>query len=214
MKLTVSKPVQLVLASALVTAAVTLLRPDSIELPMLTERPDSGAIAARTPTPEQTAQSDAPWLRPQLPEPIATQAPMSQSGSSGPIGLPPLPPAGTLARSDNPPPLPSGSVASQPSAPDIVYLGRMIRDGKTQVFFASGGSDPVVLKAGDVLDDSWTIQSISSTNVTLKHLHSGETRVIAMGGGTGSAQPGGGASQVGQGFLASSPADVHIQPVN
>lgn len=214
MKPIVSKPVQLALASALVIAAVALLRPDSIELPMLTERPDSGAIAARMPMPGQTAQSDAPWLRPQLPEPVATQAPMSQAGLSGPIGLPPLPPAGTFASSDSPPPLPSGSVASQPSAPDIVYLGRMARDGKTQVFFASGGSDPVVLTAGDVLNGSWTIQSISSTNVTLKYLHSGETRVIAMGGGTGSALPSGGTGQVGQGFLASSAADVHVQPVN
>jgi len=210
-KLTVSKPVQFALAVVLVSAAVSLLRPDSVELPMLTERPDSGAIAARTPTPEATAQANAPWLRPQLPEPIATRAPMAQSG---PSGLPPLPPAGTLAGSDDPPPLPSGSVTSQPSAPDIMYLGRMIRDGKTRVFFASGGSDPVVLETGDVLNGSWTIQSISSTNVTLKQLHSGETRVIAMGGGTGSAQPDDGAGQVGQGFLASSAADVHIQPVN
>jgi hypothetical protein len=90
----------------------------------------------------------------------------------------------------------------------------MIRDGKTLAFFASGGGEPAVLKAGDVLNGRWTIQSISSANVTLQHLHSGETRVIAMGGGTGSAQPGGGTGQVGQGFLASSAADVHIQPVN
>lgn len=213
MKRTVSRPVQLALTIALVGATVSLLRPDPAELPMLTERTDSGA-AARTASPGQAEASDALWLRPQLSEPIATRATMVEAE---PSGLPPLPPGGPLAGSENHPPLPEGPVVSrtsQTSAPDIVYLGRMIRDGKTQVFFASGGGTPIVLNVGDVLDGSWALQSISSMNVTLRHLHSGEIRLIAMGGSTGSAQPGGASDQIGQRFLASSPSDVHVRPVN
>ncbi|AOY98192.1 hypothetical protein BKK81_01925 [Cupriavidus sp. USMAHM13] len=211
MKLTISRPVQLALAITLVGTAVALLRPPPVELPILTAWTGSPAGGIRLPTPVQPAQSDPPWLRPQLPEPVAPPAPPAESGPSAP---PPLAPAGP----DDAPPLPAAPLASEPAAPDIVYLGRIIRDGKTQVFLASGGGEPLVLKAGDLLHGSWAIQAISSAHITLKHVHSGETQVIAMGGnasGAPSGSPHGGASgQVGQRFLGSSPADIHIQPVH
>ena len=98
------------------------------------------------------------------------------------------------------PPLPAAL-----AQPDVVYLGRMVKDGKVQVFFASNG-DAVVLSAGEVLNGNWRIQAISTTDVTLRHLHTGETRLIAMGS-TANPRPGDVAPvQVGQHFLASLPA--------
>ncbi|MFL9867545.1 hypothetical protein PQR67_25500 [Paraburkholderia fungorum] len=97
------------------------------------------------------------------------------------------------------PPLPAALVQ-----PDVVYLGRMIKDGKVQVFFASSG-DPVVLGTGDVLNGRWRIQAISTTAVTLHHLQTGETRQVAMGG-SADPHPGSVATvQIGQRFLASQP---------
>lgn len=210
MKRTVSVPVQLVLAATIVGSVVSLLKPDPVELPVLMERADKLPPDSRTTVPSRAEQPDAPWRRPWLPDPMTTaDAPEPKTASN----LPPLPPAGSLASTDNPPPLPS-SPPSRPTAPDIVYLGRMIRDGNTQVFFASSGGEPIVLSQGGMLDGSWKIQSISSTNVTLRHVHSGETRSIAIGGRASGGQPGGMPAQVGQGFLASNPADVQIQPVH
>jgi hypothetical protein len=88
--------------------------------------------------------------------------------------------------------------------PDVVYLGRMIKDGKVRVFFASNG-DPVVLGVGDELNGSWRVQVISTTEVTLHHLQTGETRRVAMGG-SADPHPGSVATvQIGQRFLSSQP---------
>ncbi|WP_208457815.1 hypothetical protein [Burkholderia sp. BCC0405] len=198
------------LAATIVGSAVSLLKPDPVELPVLTERAEKPPPDSRTTVPSRADQPDAPWQRPRLPDSMTTaEAPKPKIASD----LPPLPPAGSLASMDRTPPLPSPA-PSQPSAPDIVYLGRMIRDGNTQVFFASSGGEPIVLSQGGVLDGSWKIRSISSTHVTLRHVHSGETRSITMGDRAGGGQPGRMPAQVGQGFLASHPADVQIQPVH
>jgi hypothetical protein len=97
------------------------------------------------------------------------------------------------------PPLPAAL-----KQPDVVYLGRMIKDGKVQVFFASTDG-PVVLSTGDVLDGIWQVQAISTTDVALHHLHTGETRLIAMGGGADPRPIGVTPTQVGHRFLASQP---------
>ncbi|KVO61488.1 hypothetical protein [Burkholderia stagnalis] len=211
MKLVVSTPVQLVMAVTLVVSAVALLQPDSLELPILVERAGKSPVAPHGTGPTRMEPSAAPWQRPQLPDP--TVADMAKAPAT-PAELPPLPPAGVHVGSSQPPPLPSGAASPQSPAQDIVYLGRMIQDGKTRVFFASNGNDPVVLNIGDVLNDSWKIQSITSTTVTLQHVRSSETRLIAMGGAAGGALHDGTSTQVGQGFLASNPAGVHVTPVN
>jgi len=187
MKLIVSRPVQLMLAVTLVSTFVFQLQPDTTKFPILTEQADNAPLGTRIPMPLRAEHPDVPWLRPQLSEPAATQAPIA--GPAQPDDLPPLPPAGTLAGSDTLPPLPHASSASHAAGSDIAYLGRMIQDGKTQVFLTAGSGEPAVLSVGDLLDGSWLIQSISSTNVTLRRMDSGETRMVEMGGGAGSAQP-------------------------
>ncbi|KWC47687.1 hypothetical protein WL51_28435 [Burkholderia ubonensis] len=211
MKLVVSTPVQLVLAVTLVGSAVSLLQPDSVELPIRVERTGNSPMAPHEAGPPHIEPSTAPWQRPQLPDPMGTDMAKSQAT---PSGLPPLPPADAHVGPSQPPPLPSVAASPQSPAQDIVYLGRMIQDGKTRVFFASNGNDPVVLNIGDVLNDSWKIQSITSTTVTLQHVRSSETRLIAMGGAAGGTLHDGTSAQVGQGFLASNPAGVHVTPVN
>ena len=81
--------------------------------------------------------------------------------------------------------------------------GRMIKDGKVRVFFASNGV-PVILSVGDVFDN-WRIQAISTADVTLLDLQTAETHQIATGG-SAEPHPGSVATiQVGQRFLASRP---------
>ncbi|MGA7817960.1 hypothetical protein [Caballeronia sp.] len=132
-----------------------------------------------------------------LPDPVTPKAAVQQAS-----GMPPLPPTGVALEANATPPLPPLPAALM--QPDVVYLGRMIKDGKVQVFFASNG-DPVVLSAGDVLNGSWRVQAISTTDVTLHHVQTGETRLIAMGGGADPRPTGAAPTQVGQRFLASGP---------
>lgn len=198
MKLTVSTPVQWLLVVAMVSAVALLVRPEPVELslPVSTRTPSTTGrhIAAA----EIVHPDDRPWRRPMLPEPVAQQTVVGQASA-----LPPLPSAGATPDTNPAPPLPPLPAAL--AQPDVVYLGRMIKDGKVQVFFASSG-DPVVLGPGEALNGSWRVQAISTTDVTLRHLHTGETRLIAMSG-TVNPRPGDVVPvQVGQRFLASLPA--------
>ncbi|WP_213766678.1 hypothetical protein [Caballeronia sp. dw_19] len=114
--------------------------------------------------------------------------------------MPPLPGAGSTAVTGSTPPLPP--LPDAMTQPDVVYLGRMIKDGKVQVFFASNG-DPVVLSIGEVLNGIWRIQAITPTDVALHHLQTGETRLIATGGSAETHPIGAAPTQVGHRFLAS-----------
>lgn len=197
MRLTVSTPVQSVLVVTIVGSAVLLLRPEPVELPPSIVARTSAATGPQIAAPKVARQEDRPWSRPLLPEPVAPKAVALQSS-----GMPPLPPAGFMPDANSTPPLPP--IPATLIHPDVVYLGRMIKDGKAQVFFASSG-DPVVLSAGGVLNGSWRVQAISATEVTLHHLQTGETRQVAMGGSAGP-HPGNVAPvQIGQRFLASQP---------
>jgi hypothetical protein len=193
MKLTVSAPVQLVLVTTVVGSIVLLLRPESVELPL----PPPSTSGRETAASKISDRDDRPWSRAVLSDPVAPK-PTAQRAS----GTPPLPGAGDKAVAGSTPPLPPLPDAVR--QPDVVYLGRMIRDGKVQVFFASNG-DPVVLSVGEVLNGIWRIQEITSTDVTLHHLQTGETRLIATGGSADTHPIGAAPTQVGQRFLASQP---------
>lgn len=79
-------------------------------------------------------------------------------------------------------------------------------DEKVQVFFASDGN-PVVLEAGGVVNGSWKIETVSESDVTLRNLQSGETRLVAMGDSAHSGTRTGVVPvQVGARFLASHPS--------
>lgn len=197
MRLTVSTPVQSVLAATIVGSVVLLLRPEPVELPLPIVARISSATGQQTAAPKITHQEARPWSRPLLPEPVTPKAVVPQAS-----GLPPLPPSGFKPDTNPTPPLPPIPAALM--QPDVVYLGRMIKDGKVQVFFASNG-DPVVLSVGDVLNGSWRVQAISTTQVTLHHLQTEETRQVAMGGNPDPHPSSVATVQIGQRFLASQP---------
>ncbi|MFL9903456.1 hypothetical protein PQR71_35890 [Paraburkholderia fungorum] len=197
MKLIVSTPVQSVLVATVVSSVVVLLRPESVELPLPVVARTSAATGRQIVAPKTAHQEDRPWNRPLLPEPVAPKAVVLQAS-----GLPPLPPSRFKPDANPTPPLPPIPAALM--QPDVVYLGRMIKDGKVQVFFASNG-DPVVLSAGDVLNGSWRVQAISATEVTLHHLQTGETQQVATGGSADPHQSSVATVQIGQRFLASQP---------
>jgi hypothetical protein len=199
MRLSVSAPVQLVLVATVVGSFAVLLRPEPVELPPPVRTQKSSPPGRQVAALEFMPSTDRPWSRPQLPEPEAPKATVQPA--SGP---PPLPGLGVEAGEGPTPPLPPLPAAM--AQPEMVYLGRIIKDGKTQVFFASNG-DPAVLSTGDVLNGSWRIEAISSTDVTLHHLQTGETRLIATGGSADPRPRGATPSQVGQRFLASHPIE-------
>jgi hypothetical protein len=211
MKRALSPPVQLAMTITLIGTVVSLLQPEPVDLPPRVASANPTPATPRQDDPAHAEASASPWQRPQWPDPVAAGLASAASTSSD---VPPLPPASTLAASATTPPLPSNAPPAPPATPDIVYLGRMIQDNKIRIFFASNGGDPVVLGAGEILNGSWKIQSVTSRAVTLTHLRSGEIRQITMGGGQGDTPRGGNTTQVGQHFLASNPAGVHVQPVN
>jgi hypothetical protein len=153
MKLTVSTPMQWMLVVAILSAVALLLRPEPVELSLPVPARTSSATGRQIVATDIAHRDDRPWSRPVLPEPVAQQAVVQQASA-----LPPLPPPGATPDANPVPPLPPLPAAL--IQPDVVYLGRMIKDGKVQVFFASNG-DPVVLSAGEVLDGSWRVQAIS-----------------------------------------------------
>ncbi|QIE27507.1 hypothetical protein SBC1_56130 (plasmid) [Caballeronia sp. SBC1] len=197
MKLTVSKPVQLVLMATVVGSIFLLLRAEPVELPLPPLARTSSIRERDTAASKTSDRDDLPWTRPVLPDPVPPE-PTAQQAS----GMPPLPGAGVTAVAGSTPPLPPLPDAMR--QPDVVYLGRMIKDGKVQVFFASNG-DPVVLSAGEVLNGIWRIQEITPTDVTLHHLQTGETRLIATGGSADTHPTSAAPTQVGHRFLASQP---------
>jgi hypothetical protein len=195
MNLTLSVPMQLILTAAIVASAVALLRPDPAELPstdLAHDKPDAGRqAAARSPV----QQGERPWKRATVAQAtVVKRSPPSDSE------VPPLPSgAASTADTAGMPPLPPPP--EEPSHPDVVYLGRMIKDGKTQIFLASRGQ-PFVLRQGDMLDGTWVVQSISDHDVTLRHVGNGEIRLIATGDATAPHHAGAMPAQIGPRFLA------------
>lgn len=198
MKLSISPPIQLAIAAAITCSAVVMLYPEPVEHPVLGSAPKESVHATRLSGLNPDPQGDQPWKRSELPIPTAGEAPSSEAAV-----LPPLPPqTNTTADADRPPPLPTSH--SEPAQHDVVYLGRMIKDDKTQVFLAIQG-EPHVVSQGEVLNGSWLVQSVSSSNVTLRHVESGKIHVIAMGDGTVSHATDVKAVQIGPRYLASGP---------
>lgn len=202
--MTISPSVQLVLVATVVGAIALLLRAEPVESPLPFPAPTP---ATQTPAARVAYVEDKPWARPRLPGPPTASARAASS-------TPPLPAPHAKADADAnvTPPLPPLPVT--PNQPDVVYLGRIVKDGIVQVFFASNG-DPAVLRTGEVLNGTWRVQSISTESVTLRHLQTNETRLIATGGNAPPRPGGVAAGQVGQNFIASHPLQQQlIEQVN
>jgi hypothetical protein len=202
MNLSTSTPVRLALVATLVCATVAVLRPEPVEIP---EAAPPRTITDKTRRADPTNPAHyggPPWQRALLPEPEAVKETPEPT-----TGLPPLPTQAALtADTGHTPPLPSPT-ASAPEPPQIVYLGRMIRDNDIQVFLASHDQTSVV-REGDVVDGIWQVQSVSSSQVTLRNTQSGTTRVIAMGDSATASPTEVKTVQIGPHFLASNPVQT------
>lgn len=196
MKLTVSTPVQLMLLAAIVGSAILLLRAESASFP-LPEFVKTAAATTQKIDQKFPDRVEKPWLRPLITDSTADNA------AAQPVrGLPPLPTTGVVSDAGPMPPLPASMI--QPVQPDMVYLGRMLKDGRTKVFFASTDG-PVVVEEGDVLNGNWRVDKIATAHVLLRHIQSGETRRIVTGGGGEQHTLGVATVQIGPRFLASPP---------
>jgi hypothetical protein len=205
MTVTVSTPLKLALVTTGVVSVVTLMRPESVELPASIGAPVVSSERAKVTAHGTNDEPKHPWLRPRLPE---LEMPKAESQSMA--GTPPLPPPDTRLDDAATPALPP--LPPTPSQPDMVYLGRIVTDEKAQVFFAANG-EPIVLDEGGVLNGNWRVEAISPTGVTLRNLHSGETRIVATGGETGTHGATGNVApvQVGPRFLGSPGAQITKQ---
>jgi hypothetical protein len=197
MNLTVSTPMQLVLMATVVGSIFLLLRPEPVELPLPPVARKLPSVGRENAASKTSDRDDLPWTRPVTPDLVAPMPTVLQAS-----GMPPLPGAGVTPVAGATPPLPPFPDAMR--QPDVVYLGRMIKDGKVQVFFASNG-DPVVLSAGEMLNGIWRVQEITPTDITLHHSQTGETRLIATGGSADTHTTSAAPTQVGHRFLANQP---------
>lgn len=196
MNLNVSPPIQLILVLSLVSAGVAALLPDAIELPDSTSKTVSSSHRRPPAVQSHTEGGDLPWQRPDLPEPEETK-----ESSANITEVPPLPTqAGALSAADQTPPLPMSPPAAH-DHPDLVYLGRMTKDNKTQIFLASHGQTSVVSE-GDVVDGMWLVQSITVGNISLRNVNNGSTHEIATSDSTNSHQTDVKPVQIGPRFLA------------
>jgi len=203
MNLTLSSPVQLILTAAIVSSAVAVLRPDPVDLPSSDLAQSKRGKPRQAGTPNPVDQAELEWKRAAVPEPsVPNASPMSVTD------VPPLP-TGSVPAADaaGTPPLPP---PAEPAQPDITYLGRMVKDGKVQIFLASRGQ-PFVLRQGEALDGTWLVQSISERDVTLRHAGSGETRLIPTGNANPLHRPEAQSTQIGPHFLATSAPQHQVE---
>lgn len=199
MKSSLSPPVRFLLAATIVGTAVVMLLPEPVEQTLVAPVGNQPPHAPKLGVPKTMHADAQPWKRHKLPEPVQTQTAASAS-----LVAPPLPTqAGLNSDAGHTPPLPSAPPEQVQS--DIVYLGRIIKDDKVQVFLASHG-EPFVVGQGDLLNGTWLVQAVSSANVTLRHVGSGKTSVISMGDSTVSHATDAKTVQVGPRFLANGPA--------
>ena len=77
-------------------------------------------------------------------------------------------PPPVLAQKPKPPPLP------------FTYSGRMIEDGGTTVFLVQQGRNQPV-HSGDLLDNTWRVDAIGATTMTLTYLPLNESQTLALG---------------------------------
>lgn len=77
--------------------------------------------------------------------------------------------------------------AAAPSAPEqaqlpFTYLGRLIDNGRVTVYLATEGRNLAVRK-GDVIDDTWRVESIGPTTMVFRHLPEGRRQSLQIGRG-------------------------------
>lgn len=78
-----------------------------------------------------------------------------------------------------PPPPPSASPPSAPPLP-FVYMGKLENAAGTTVFLIQGDRN-LVVKEGEVIDQIYRVDSVTSTDITLVYLPLGLRQVLALG---------------------------------
>lgn len=81
-----------------------------------------------------------------------------------------------------PPPPPPPMPPPKPVAPPLpfTFIGRMIEEGQTAVFVSIQDRNQV-LRAGDVVQGVWRVDSIEPTNMKLTYLPLNENKYLALG---------------------------------
>lgn len=79
-------------------------------------------------------------------------------------------------------PSPSPPPPAPPSAPPLpfVYMGKLENGGATTVFLIQGDRN-LVVKEGEVIDQTYRVDRVTSTDITLVYLPLGQRQVMALG---------------------------------
>jgi hypothetical protein len=89
------------------------------------------------------------------------------------------------------PPQPAPKLPPKPVAPAVVdppppptlpfrFLGRYVEQGREAVFVSMNERN-LMLKAGDVIDDTFKVEAIDTSGVVFVHLSSGHSLVLPLG---------------------------------
>lgn len=202
MNLRISARLELALVTSAAFAIVVSLRPDTIEFSEAPRTSAASVAAGRTVAQKRIDHGEFTWRRARLPEPEASMVPPPQTAGV----VPPLPTqANSTAGAGLTSPLPpSPSETAGKDQPDIVYLGRMIRNDRTQLFLSSHGQT-LVVGEGDSIDGGWLVQSVTSASATLQNAGSGTTRTVAIDDSAAVSPTGVKTVQIGPRFVASAP---------
>jgi len=81
-----------------------------------------------------------------------------------------------------PPPPPKPAPPPPPAAPPLpfVYLGKMIEDGKSLVFLSKNDRN-LVVKEGDIIDETYRVESIRPPAMTLTYIPLNMTQTLPIG---------------------------------
>jgi hypothetical protein len=149
------------------------------------------AGVALVPEPTPTMVAAMPTRQP-APRSAAPAVP--SQGSAAALSLPitvepraPWPdvdPAALGAWMPPPPATAPAAVASAPAAPVVPgfpyrWIGRL-DDGPSRIALLAGPQRSVGVRAGDVIDGSWRVDTIADTRIELTWLPGGDTRVLEL----------------------------------
>jgi len=163
----ISKPLLALLLGTAALSVVLLLRPEA------DNTAEADLVADRPPLVQQaTAQvlGETPWVRklPAIAHPnTATAASLAKAV------VPPSPPVAFIPVA---PPLPP--VPTVPTPP-YSYIGRLLQDHQTVVFFENG-EDHFAVAIGDTLDDQWRVEAVSTDGVQLRYLPMNALKLLAL----------------------------------
>lgn len=131
-------------------------------------RPDTSKVVVAVRPPPENAKSMTPRLHAILSRQATRQATDAFATRDWTPPPPPAPPAA-------PPPPPSA-----PTLP-FAYRGKQLVDGEWSVFLSSERFGDLIVKAGDVIENIYQVETVSPTVVQLTYLPLHQTQQLAIG---------------------------------